>query len=177
MALPQESLLSRAKKIMDDLGAECDQEETRASEMSNTKCVNCHLNNINFLLETDLWYEGNTSITVFFRLTPNQKIEVNSQLDKKLDLFAKHIRNLTNTSAKIERDYGNTPDESDGYFPSFPDRKNVGTLLLLEYVLGNERHEEEDEYDQGFLDLKLKMADAIHFATTVDKEIKKSELA
>ena len=190
MALPQESLLSRAKKIMDDLGAECDQEETRASEMSNTKCVNCQLNNINFLLETDLWYEGDTTIRFSLRLIANQKIEVDSQLDKKLDIFTKHIRNLSKTPVEIERDYGNTPDETTGDFPDSPYRKNVGTFLVITFVIGNEMHEEEDKklrdtnsileekaaYDLGSLDLKTTINDAVNFAEVVLEEIENSKL-
>ena len=138
-------MLSRAKKIMGELGALCGEEFERESAWWNSKCVNCHLNDVDFLLETDLWYENDTTIGFNFELIPSQKIEVDSQLDKKLDLIMENIRKLSKTPVEIERDYGNTPDETTGYFPDCPDRKNVGTLLVVTFVIGNEMHEEEDK--------------------------------
>ena len=185
-----ESLLNRAKKIMGELSAVCDEEEIRESEMSNSKCVNCHLNNIDFLLETDLWYEGDTTISFSFSLISNQKIEVNSQLDKKLDLFVEQLKNLPHAPASIERDYGTAPDDSEGHIPDFPERKNVGTYLLVHYVLGNESHTIEDRdwqdhnawpdekvaYDPDPLELKTTILSAVNFAAVVLEEIEKSKL-
>ena len=184
------SLLYRAVKIMGELGALCGEEFERESAMWNSKCVNCHLNDVDFLLETDLFYENDTTIEFHFELIPNQKIEVDSQLDKKLDIFTKHIRNLSKTPVEIERDYGNTPDETTGDFPDSPYRKNVGTFLVITFVIGNEMHEEEDKklrgtnsileekaaYDQGSLDLKTTINDAVNFAEVVLEEIEKSKL-
>ena len=183
------SLLHRAVKIMGELGALCGEEfEQESDQVASSKCVNCHLNDVDFLLETDLWYENDTTIGFNFELIPNQKIEVDSQLDKKLDLIMEHIRNLSKTPVEIERDYGNTPDETTGYFPDCPDRKNVGTLLMVTFVIGNERHEEEDKklrifkseekaaYDRSSLELTTTINDAVNFAAVVLEEIEKSKL-
>ena len=188
MAFLQESLLSRAKKIMGELGALCGEEFERESAWWNSKCVNCHLNDVDFLLETDLWYENDTTIGFNFELIPSQKIEVDSQLDKKLDLIMENIRKLSKTPVKIERDYGNTHDETTGYFPDCPDRKNVGTLLVVNFVIGNEMHEEEDKklrifkseekaaYDRSSLELTTAINTAVNFAVVALKEIEKSKL-
>ena len=189
MAFLQESMLSRAKKIMGELGALCGEEFERESAWWNSKCVNCHLNDVDFLLETDLWYENDTTIGFNFELIPSQKIEVDSQLDKKLDLIMENIRKLSKTPVEIERDYGNTPDETTGDFPDCPDRKNVGTLLMVTFVIGNEMHEEEKKvsgeisiseekasYDQGSLELTTAINTAVNFAAVVLEEIEKSKL-
>jgi hypothetical protein len=190
MIFNSNSLLHQAKVVMNDLGASCGDEYDNEGDWSHYKCISCLLSGIDFVIETDLWYEGDTTIVFSLRLLPDQKIEVDSQLDKKLDMFTAYIRNLSNTPATIERYYGNTPDESDGYFPSFPDRKNVGTLLRIEFVLGNERREEEyNDLHEGEStardivydsinpsDLKTLIANAVNFAALCCQEIEKLKL-
>lgn len=171
------SLLHRAKRILNDIGFSCGNEYNHETDLLSFKCIDCFFNGINCVIETDFWYQEDTIVRFIFQLAPDQKVEIDSELDKRIDSFINQIQSLSYGSALIERDYGQTHDENNDWFPQFPTRKSVGTRLLVEFVLGSEPEAfEKKNSHEVDADLKSKLIDAVNFAALVHGEIKSSQL-
>ena len=118
------------------LGADVGQIELIETALMESERVSGQINNLDFFVDLDLAYDGETTLHFFLEVLPNQAISESDAINTVFNKLEKELRAVIPAPAAIQREYGYTPDESPNDFPDFPVRLPVGTSFGVTFLLG-----------------------------------------
>ena len=118
------------------LGADVAQNELIETALMETERVSGQINDLDFFVDLDLAYDGETTLHFFLEVLPNQAISESDAINTVFNKLEKELRAVIPAPAAIQREYGYTPDESPNDFPDFPVRLPVGTSFGVTFLLG-----------------------------------------
>ena len=118
------------------LGADVGQIELIETALMESERVSGQINDLDFFVDLDLAYDGETTLHFFLEVLPNQAISESDAINTVFNKLEKELRAVIPAPAAIQREYGYTPDESPNDFPDFPVRLPVGTSFGVTFLLG-----------------------------------------
>ena len=118
------------------LGADVGQIELIETALMETERVSGRINDLDFSVDLDLAYDGDTTLHFFLEVLPDQEISESDAINTVFNKLEEELKAVIPAPAAIQRDYGYTPDESPDDFPDFPVRLPVGTSFGLTFLLG-----------------------------------------
>ena len=118
------------------LGADVGQIELIETALMESERVSGQINNLDFFVDLDLAYDGETTLHFFLEVLPNQAISESDAINTVFNKLEEELRAVIPAPAAIQRYYGHTPDESPNEFPDFPIRLPVGTSFGVTFLLG-----------------------------------------
>ena len=118
------------------LGADVAQIELIETALMESERVSGRINDLDFFVDLDLAYDGETTLHFFLEVLPNQAISESDAINTVFNKLEEELRAVIPAPAAIQRYYGHTPDESPNEFPDFPIRLPVGTSFGVTFLLG-----------------------------------------
>ena len=118
------------------LGADVGQIELIETALMESERVSGQINDLDFYVDLDLAYDGETTLHFFLEVLPSQAISESDAINTVFNKLEKELRAVIPAPAAIQREYGYTPDESPNDFPDFPVRLPVGTSFGVTFLLG-----------------------------------------
>ena len=118
------------------LGADVGQIELIETALMESERVSGQINDLDFFVDLDLAYDGETTLHFFLEVLPNQAISESDAINTVFNKLEEELRAVIPAPAAIQRYYGHTPDESPNEFPDFPIRLPVGTSFGVTFLLG-----------------------------------------
>ena len=118
------------------LGADVGQIELIETALLESEQVSGRINDLDFFVELDLAYDGETTLHFSLEVLPNQAISESDAINTVFNKLEEELRAVIPAPAAIQRYYGHTPDESPNEFPDFPIRLPVGTSFGVTFLLG-----------------------------------------
>ena len=118
------------------LGADVGQIELIETALLESERVSGRINDLDFFVDLDLAYDGETTLHFSLEVLPNQAISESDAINTVFNKLEEELRAVIPAPAAIQRYYGHTPDESPNEFPDFPIRLPVGTSFVVTFLLG-----------------------------------------
>ena len=118
------------------LGADVGQIELIETALLESERVSGRINDLDFFVDLDLAYDGETTLHFSLEVLPNQAISESDAINTVFNKLEEELRAVIPAPAAIQRYYGHTPDESPNEFPDFPIRLPVGTSFGVTFLLG-----------------------------------------
>ena len=132
----EERIIDVAIREFRRLGADVGQIELIETALMESERVSGQINDLDFFVDLDLAYDGETTLHFFLEVLPNQAISESDAINTVFNKLEKELRAVIPAPAAIQREYGYTPDESPNDFPDFPVRLPVGTSFGVTFLLG-----------------------------------------
>jgi len=118
------------------LGADVGQIELIETALLKSEQVSGRINDLDFFVELDFAYDGETTLHFSLEVLPDQAISESDAINTVFNKLEEELRAVIPAPAGIQRYYGHTPDESPNEFPDFPVRLPVGTSFGVIFLLG-----------------------------------------
>ena len=118
------------------LGADVGQIELIETALMESERVSGQINDLDFFIDLDLAYDGDTTLHFSLEVVPDQAISESDAINTVFNKLEEELRAVIPAPAAIKRGYGYTPDESPNDFPDFPVRLPVGTSFGVTFLLG-----------------------------------------
>ena len=134
--VPAEKIIDVAISEFRRLGADVGQIELIETALMESEQVSGRINDLDFFVELDLAYDGETTLHFSLEVLPNQAISESDAINTVFNKLEEELRAVIPAPAAIQRYYGHTPDESPNEFPDFPIRLPVGTSFGVTFLLG-----------------------------------------
>ena len=132
----EERIIDVAIREFRRLGADVAQIELIETALMESERVSGRINDLDFFVDLDLTYDGETTLHFFLEVLPNQAISESDAINTVFNKLEEELRAVIPAPAAIQREYGYTPDESPNDFPDFPVRLPVGTSFGVTFLLG-----------------------------------------
>ena len=131
-----ERIIDRAIGEFRRLGADIGEIELIETALMESERVSGQINDLDFFIDLDLAYDGDTTLHFSLEVVPDQAISESDAINTVFNKLEEELRAVIPAPAAIQRYYGHTPDESPNEFPDFPIRLPVGTSFGVIFLLG-----------------------------------------
>lgn len=131
-----ERLIDRAISEFKRLGADIGEIELIETALMESERVSGQINDLDFFIDLDLAYDGETTLHFSLQVLPEQAISESDAINTVFNEVEEELRSIIPAPAAIQRYYGYTPDESPNDFPDFPSRPPVGSAFGITFLLG-----------------------------------------
>ena len=118
------------------LGADIGEIELIETALMESERVSGQINDLDFFIDLDLAYDGDTTLHFSLQILPEQAIGESDAINTVFGKLEEELRSIIPAPAVVQRGYGYTPDESPNDFPDFPVRLPVGTSFGVTFLLG-----------------------------------------
>ena len=118
------------------LGADVGQIELIETALMESERVSGQINDLDFFIDLDLAYDGDTTLHFSLEVVPDQAISESDAINTVFNKLEQELRSIIPAPAVVQRGYGYTPDESPNDFPDFPSRPPVGSAFAIRFLLG-----------------------------------------
>ena len=132
----EERIIDVAISEFKRLGADVGQIELIETALLESEQVSGRINDLDFFVDLDLAYDGETTLHFSLEVLPNQAISESDAINTVFNKLEEELKAVIPAPAAIQRSYGYTPDESPNDFPDFPVRLPVGTSFGVTFLLG-----------------------------------------
>jgi hypothetical protein len=131
-----ERIIDRAISEFRRLGADIGAIELIDTALMESERVSGQINDLDFFIDLDLAYDGETTLHFSLQVLPEQAISKSDAINAVFNEVEEELRSIIPAPAAIQRYYGYTPDESPNDFPDFPSRPPVGAAFGITFLLG-----------------------------------------
>ena len=131
-----ERIIDRAIGEFRRLGADIGEIELIETALMESERVSGQINDLDFFIDLDLAYDGDTTLHFSLQVLPEQAIGESDAINTVLSKLEEELRSIIPAPAVVQRGYGYTPDESPNDFADFPVRPPVGTSFSFRFLLG-----------------------------------------
>ncbi len=131
-----ERIIDRAISEFRRLGADIGEIELIETALMESERVSGQINDLDFFIDLDLAYDGDTTLHFSLQVLPEQAISESDAINTVFNKLEEELRSIIPAPAAIQRYYGYTPDESPNDFPDFPSRPPVGAAFGITFLLG-----------------------------------------
>jgi hypothetical protein len=131
-----ERIIDRAIGEFRRLGADIGEIELIETALMESERVSGQINDLDFFIDLDLAYDGDTTLHFSLQVLPEQAISEPDAINTVFGKLEEELRSIIPAPAVVQRGYGYTPDESQNDFPDFPSRPPVGTSFSIRFLLG-----------------------------------------
>ena len=131
-----ERIIDRAIGEFRRLGADIGEIELIETALMESERVSGQINDLDFFIDLDLAYDGETTLHFSLQVLPEQAISESDAINTVFSKLEEELRSIIPAPAVVQRGYGYTPDESPNDFADFPVRLPVGTSFSFRFLLG-----------------------------------------
>jgi hypothetical protein len=131
-----ERIIDRATSEFRRLGADIGEIELIETALMESERVSGQINDLDFFIDLDLAYDGDTTLHFSLQVLPEQAISESDAINTVFNKLEEELRSIIPAPAAIQRNYGYTPDESPNDFADFPSRPPVGSAFGITFLLG-----------------------------------------
>ena len=131
-----ERIIDRAINEFRRLGVDIGQIEFIETAVMKSERVSGQINDLDFFIDLDLAYDGDTTLHFSLEVVPDQAISESDAINTVFNKLEQELRSIIPAPAVVQRGYGYTPDESPNDFPDFPSRPPVGSAFGITFLLG-----------------------------------------
>ena len=131
-----ERIIDRAIGEFRRLGADIGEIELIETALMESERVSGQINDLDFFIDLDLAYDGETTLHFSLQVLPEQAISESDAINTVFSKLEEELKSIVPAPAVVQRGYGYTPDESPNDFADFPVRLPVGTSFSFRFLLG-----------------------------------------